>query len=127
MKKYLIVAFISCSFISDKLDCSSVKIGTFRLESVDGSDHILTRTENNQTENVTKKGLICEFNLEWTSDCTYILFNRRVIKGKDEWPAEINADTLFNEIVEISKDRHKVVSYMKRFDSKLETTLIKIK
>lgn len=125
--KYLILALLSCSFISDKPDCNSVKIGTFKLESIDGSEHIITRTENKQTENVANKGLISEFSLKWTSDCTYILFNRKVIKGVDEWSAEINADTLFNEIIEVSKGRHKVISYTKRFDSKLEAALITIK
>lgn len=125
--KYLILALLSCSCTGDKPDCNSVKIGTFKLESIDESTHVITRTEDKQTENVTKKGLISEFSLKWTSDCTYILFDRKVIKGVDEWPAEINADTLFNEIIEVSEGRHKVISFMKRFDSKLEATLITIK
>lgn len=124
--KYLILVLFSCPFIIDKPDCNSVKNGTFKLESINGSDHIITRTENKQTENIVNKGLISEFSLKWTSDCTYILYNRKVIKGVDEWSAEINADTLFNEIIEVSEGRHKVRSYMKRFDSKLEATLITI-
>lgn len=101
--KYLILVLFSCSFIIDKSDCNSVKNGTFKLESINGSDHIITRTENKQTENIVNKGLISEFSLKWTSDCTYILYNRKVIKGVDEWSAEINADTLFNEIIEVSE------------------------
>ena len=105
--------------------CKNVKEGTFKLESIDGSIHTITRTSNKQTENVGKTGLISEFDLKWISDCSYILYNRRVIKGINEWPAELNADTLYNEIVEINGDKHKVISIMKRFDMKVESTLIK--
>jgi hypothetical protein len=111
---------------ADDIACKNVKEGIFKLESLDGGIHTITRTKNKQIENVGKTGLISEFDLKWITECSYILYNRRVIKGTDEWPAEINADTLFNEIVEISGDKHKVVSIMKKFDMKVEATLIKL-
>lgn len=110
---------------ANDISCKNLREGTFKLESLDGSIHTITRTSNKQTENVGKTGLISEFDIKWISDCSYILFNRKVIKGINEWPEELNSDTLYNEIIEIIGDNHKVVSMMKRFDMKVESTLIK--
>jgi hypothetical protein len=117
---------ISFLFLQRDVNCKAFKEGTFKANSVDGSIHTITRSSDKQTEHVGKTGLISEFDIKWISDCTYILFNRKVIKGKDEWPAELNSDTLYNEIVEVTGDDYKVVSSMKRFDIKVELTLTKV-
>ena len=69
---------------------------------------------------------VSEFDIKWTSDCSYILFNRRVVKGKDNMPADFKIDTLYNEIVEITGDKHKIVSSIKGYDMKIEAILVKL-
>ena len=61
---------------------------------------IITRTGNKQIENLNNGKRISEFEVKWKSECEYLLFNRRVIKGIDPWP-EINGDTLRIKVVTI--------------------------
>lgn len=108
------------------IDCKDIREGLFKLESEDGSLHTIVRTKDKQTENVGKTGLVSEFDIKWTSDCSYILYNRRVIKGKDNMPTDFKIDTLYNEIVEINGDKHKIVSSIKGYDLKIEAILEKL-
>ena len=108
------------------MNCDALKEGLFKLESVDGSLHTIIRTKDKQTENVGKTGLVTEFDIKWTSDCTYLLFNPRIIEGKDDIPDDFKIDTLYNEIIEVSGDRHKVISSIKGYDQKIEATLVKV-
>jgi len=107
-------------------ECKSVKEGTFKLKSEDGSLHTIVRNKNKQTENVGKTGLVSEFDIKWISDCTYLLYNRKVLKGVDNMPAGLKIDTLYNEIIEVDGDKHKIVSSMKGYDIKIESILLKI-
>lgn len=109
-----------------EINCDSLKVGLFKLNSEDNSLHTITRTKEKQTENISKTGLISEFDIKWTSNCTYLLYNRRVISGKDNIPEGFKIDTLYNEIIEITGDSHKTISYMKGYDFKVEATLVKI-
>jgi hypothetical protein len=110
---------------STNIDCKDIKEGLFRIESVDGSLHTIVRTKDKQRENVGRTGLISEFDLKWTSDCSYILYNRKVIRGKDNMPSEFKIDTLYNKITEVNGDSHKVISSIKDYDFKAESVLIK--
>src|SRR5690606_24183765 len=86
----------------------------------------IIRTKDKQTENVGKTGLVSEYDIKWTSDCSYILYNRRVVKGKDNMPTDFKINTLYNEIVEINGDKHKIVSSIKSYDLKIEAILVKL-
>jgi hypothetical protein len=108
------------------IDCKDTKEGLFKLESDDGSFHTIIRTKDKQIENVGKTGLVTEFDIKWTSACTYILFNRRVVRGTDNIPAEFKIDTLYNEVIEVKGDKQKIVSSMKGYDLKIESVLVKM-
>jgi len=107
-------------------DCKEIKEGLFKLESEDGSLHTVVRTKDKQTENVGKTGLVSEFDIRWTSACSYILFNRRVVKGTDNMPVDFKIDTLYNEIVEVNGNKHRIVSSIKGYDIKIEAVLVKL-
>lgn len=123
----LIILFASFFNTSDNLDCKDIKTGVFQLNSVDGSIHTITRTKTYQTENVGKTGLISKFDLKWVSDCAYILYNRKVIKGADKSKWQFENDTLYNEIVEVKGNQHKVISSIKKYDIEISAVLVKIK
>jgi hypothetical protein len=107
------------------LTCSDFKTGTFDLPSVDGSVHRIIRTEKKQIEFVGKSGLQSEFDIKWVSDCKYIIYNRRVLKGKDVSP-EHNNDTLICEVKSIKGSTFIVTSFMRGFD-KTDCEMKKIK
>ncbi len=108
------------------INCTDLKEGLFKLKSIDGSIHTIVRTKDKQIENVASTGLISEFDIKWTSDCTYLLFNRKVIKGRDDMPADFKIDTLYNEIIEVSGDSHKTLSFITGYQEKVETILLKL-
>jgi|GEM_PF-2641028 len=107
-------------------DCSDLKEGTFRLVSEDGSVHTIVRTSDKQTESVSPNGVITEFNIRWTADCSYVLFNRKVLAGEDPLPANIRLDTLYNEITGKEGNLHHVTASMKGYHLKIAVTLEKV-
>jgi len=126
MTKIFILLFFPFLCQAGNIDCKDIREGLFKLESLDGSLYTIVRTKDKQTENVGKTGLVSEFDIKWTSNCSYILFNRRVLKGTDNMPPDFKIDTLYNEIVEVNGDKHKIVSSIKGYDMKIEAVLVKL-
>jgi hypothetical protein len=85
---------------SNKLDCSDLKKGKFQTTNDDGSVTIISRKGKKQIENFRNGERISEFDVTWTNDCEYLIYNRNVTKGNDLWP-EMNSDTLRIKIIEI--------------------------
>ncbi|MDP2060623.1 MAG: hypothetical protein Q8J97_12855, partial [Flavobacteriaceae bacterium] len=54
---------------------------------------------------------ISEFDVKWTTDCEYLIYNRKVVKGVDAWP-EMKNDTLKIKIIEIEEDFYVTESEM---------------
>ena len=96
---------------SDKLDCSDLRNGRFQTTNEDGSITIITRNDNKQIENFKNGERISEFDVQWTSDCEYLIFNRKVVKGNDPWP-QMNNDTLRILITEIQNEYYLTESEM---------------
>ena len=100
MKTLLILfTFLFC-MPSNKLDCSDLKEGKFKTTNDDGSVTVITRKGTKQVENFRNGERISEFDVSWTNDCEYLIYNRKVTKGNDPWP-EMNSDTLRIKIIEI--------------------------
>lgn len=94
------------------------------MQSVDGSPHTIVRTKTKQRENVN--GSVTELDIKWTGDCTYLLYNWKVVEGADDKSTDgLTLDTLYNEIVEVVGNKHRVVSTMRGYDMKVEATLVK--
>ncbi len=124
MKYLLIVLLISSNGIDNK-SCKPFVKGTFVFNSVDGSQHKIIRKKTKQIEVLDSKNFQSEFDLKWINECTYIIFNRKVTKGVDEYP-QFNNDTLYNQVIPVSKTKCKVSSWMKG-TQKVETELTKVK
>ena len=86
-------------------ECKNIKNGKFSTENPDGSVTIITWKGNKQIENLNNGERISEFEVKWKSECEYLLFNRRVIKGIDPWLG-INGDTLRIKVVKILSDSY---------------------
>ena len=109
--KILILLIVSILILPFQLrECENIKNGKFSTENTDGSVTIITRTGNKQIENFNNVR-ISEFEVKWTSECEYLLFNRKVIKGIDPC-SEINIDTLRIKVVKILSDSYLTESEM---------------
>lgn len=106
--------------------CSRIRYGTFEIRNEDGSTYTIIRSGNKQTEEVGKSGLVSQFEVRWVDDCTYILFNRKILQGEDPLSG-ISFDTLYNEIIEVNGDTHTVSSYVPGINFRIESTLKQIR
>lgn len=104
--------------------CSNFKTGVFKL--VDNSVYTIQRSEHKQIENDIRTGSITALDIKWLTDCTYILFNPKALKGEDDIPSEFKTDTLYNEIKNINGNSHIVVSTSKKYKFETQTTIVKV-
>jgi len=121
MSNFYIFTFLLLTLTSCNKNCKSVSEGTFRIESQVGN-YTIVRSKNKQTEKVESTGVVSEYKIKWTSDCSYILFDRKVIKGVDILHTK---DTLYCTIIAVTGKEHKVRSYFKGHES-AEFTLVKV-
>jgi hypothetical protein len=111
MKIVLILIMFFLTFQSDSINCSDLKNGKFQTENKDGLLTTITRKENKQIENFNEGERISEFDVKWTNECEYLIYNRKVLEGNDPWP-EMNSDTLKIKIIEIQDDFYETESEM---------------
>ncbi len=79
---FLFLLSISISLVHAQ-DCKKLQLGTYRISGDDTNpESILIRTSAYQFEEVKSLGLKLQFNIRWTSDCTYELSNPKVLKGE---------------------------------------------
>jgi hypothetical protein len=102
--------------------CKNIREGTFKL--VDNSVYTIVRSAKTQMENDARTGKVSIMDIKWLADCSYILFNRRVVKGTDDMPPGM-IDTLYNEIKNINGSSHIVSSTVKKYGT-FEATLVKV-
>lgn len=103
MKKTLTLIFVVIGFSSIAQNCNEVKTGTYVIENKNYGGSLLIRTEFSQEEIVENLGIHTKFDLIWTDECNYVLFNRNVIKkGGYEFPEAKTTDSLFVEITDIT-------------------------
>lgn len=98
----------------------------FKLKTEDKSLQPIFKTKDKQTQNVGKIALFGEFDIKWTSGCSHILYNRRVIADKDSMTANFNMEALYNEIVKVNGNKRKNFSSIKGYDMKIEAAFIKL-
>ncbi len=109
---------IICS--ADNINCLDMRQGLFKMHGLYGSLNTIIRTNQKQTETLGKTGTVFEYDIEWTSDCTYLLCNRKTVKGNDSMMTLKNTDTIYGEIVEVNKYWHKVISSVNNGNNRTE-------
>jgi hypothetical protein len=102
-KTIFILLFFPVAGLAQNLDCSDIKTGLYKVHGLYGSLNTIMRTNEKQTETWGKSGLVVQYDLQWTTDCNYILFNGHVLKGIDSTYSISGKDTIFNEVVEKTK------------------------
>ena len=82
MKYILLLCLCALSFLAEAQDCKEVQRGRFRIgASEDAPETLLTRNAKFQIEEVPSMGIIVQFELSWTSACTYVLSRPKLLKG----------------------------------------------
>jgi hypothetical protein len=101
--RLLFLLLFTNTCISQTIDCSDIRQGLYKSHGLYGSLNTIIRTNEKQTETWGKSGLVVEYDIQWTSDCNYILFNGHVLKGNDSTYTLSNKDTIYNEVIEKAK------------------------
>jgi hypothetical protein len=120
----LSVLFIHGNSVAGNINCPEAKRGIFKVRSRDGSLHTVVRNEQVQTETSARTGNVIQSDIQWTSDCSFILFNRRLLRGSDSLKYDLKYDTLYNEIKEDNGYWETISSTYK--DSTYKTTFFRI-
>lgn len=107
MNKILTLILIILSFSSIAQNCNDVKTGKFIIENESYGGSLLIRKQSSQEEIVEKLGIHIKYDIIWTDECNYVLFNRNVIKGNNKFPEAKKTDSLFVEITEITSNGYK--------------------
>ena len=84
MRLSILVFFImalNLALFGQTRTCQSLHVGTFKATSKERGITIIKRTKNSQVEENNYLGYKLAFDITWTSDCTYELRLRQVIKG----------------------------------------------
>jgi hypothetical protein len=123
--KYYLIIIISLFLFSCQEDCENLKIGTFNLIGKNGTIFTIVREKNIQTEYSNNSKIIIQYDINWTSNCTYEIFNRKLISETDYNTK--HSDTLKFEIIKIEGNKHIVQSKFKDIEEVYENTLTKIK
>lgn len=121
MKKLLTTAAaLILTFTSNAQDCKGIQKGKFRVAPDDysPSETIITRTNEHQFEEVISNGIKMQFDLKWTSDCTYELSNPKLLKGELPWKNN-ESHKLFVKIIKVTKTSYTTEITSNFFDTKL--------
>lgn len=123
MRIYFILAVFAPFFDTAQItECKDLKEGIFHLSH--NSIYSITRTKTKQVEKDQKTGLQAELQIKWISECVYLLFNAKITKPDG---SIINqTDTVYNEIISITRNRYKVKSWMPGSDFVSESEIIKV-
>ena len=112
--RYLFICFLgllASDLQAQKINCKSIRVGTFVSNDDVAGSTVITRTETMQREVNEKFGIITEDSVKWLNDCKYKLIKSRVIKNESKVPMELDLK-LEIEILEVKQN-----SYVQRITS----------
>ncbi len=122
---HLSLLFLSLSgFLSD---CKDFRHGTFVLDDHVGNVYTIVRKGNIQTEEDNATGHMSEFKIKWVDECSYVLYDRKVIKGVDDLPAEFANKPLYCRIIKIQGNTFSVACKMEGEEEIITPPIEKIK
>ncbi len=72
---------VSVSCETPPKDCRAIHRGHFEDRIDPQHPTFITRTDSDQTEEMPSMGLKSRYRISWKNDCTYQLFDKRVLQG----------------------------------------------
>lgn len=89
--------------------CTSVRTGTFAINSEGAGTTLIRRTESQQIETNVALDMEVVFDVSWVDSCTYLLHSAEVIRG-GEYMHGNPTDTIIVEILEVDASSYKVLT-----------------
>jgi hypothetical protein len=131
--KYLLfvcigVFYYGCSLNAQPKDCLTVHEGVFKSISElqgDTTFSIITRKKDKQIEESKSAGIMMEFKVTWTSDCSYELSRPKVLKGVVDGVAD--DQILYVKIIDVRNDSFTTEVTTNFADFKLKLTYLIVK
>lgn len=85
------------------LNCIDQKTGTFETSGIYEEKITVVRKKNFEVWSFKNSKRKVKYDIKWLDDCSYISYNRKVIKGKDDVSdldlgGDVSLDTLYNRI-----------------------------
>ncbi|MEO7923884.1 MAG: hypothetical protein ABIR30_09410 [Chitinophagaceae bacterium] len=111
MKQFVLLLNFLLVFLAvnaqEEKECKTIRTGTFRSVLNIGGEEFVTmiyRKKDKQVEESTAQGIKMEFDVKWTSPCTYELSKPKVIKG--EVPGVSSDQLLYVKILSVTKESY---------------------
>src|SRR5436190_18521117 len=118
--KFIFLLLIPAISIAQNLDCKNIHEGIYKSHDLYGSLNTTIRTYNKQTVTWGRSVKEIAYDIQWTSDCSYLQFNQKVLMGNDSMLSITSSDTIYNEIIEVNKYWHKIISAVNGCEPKSE-------
>jgi hypothetical protein len=112
MTKFVFIGLACLAFSAADPDCIRFHTGTFKSNTSVGI-FTITRLKDKQIERMKGSNLVCEFKLKWTSSCSYLLYDKKMLEGIDDTPKEFLFDTLYCDIIDVKEKNHTVFCHLK--------------
>ena len=121
-----ITGLIFFSFSGPETACRRLHTGKFKMISKQTGTVYIYRSRNRQVEIDKEAGIRVMYRVEWPDECTYVLFDSKVIKG-DPSMAGNPADTLTVKITSIAEKSYTVLTTSNFSSLEMESELIILK
>lgn len=122
----LLIIFLSFPNGDGQLACDIVREGKFNipipLPDYEGHYTYLERKGPYQIETSSLDSSEVQYRVSWLDDCTYVLFNRKILKGEDKYPHK-PSDSLTVTITNVTDSYYESVITSNFADMKLEAKI----
>jgi len=103
------------------LDCKKFRSGKYTYQEASYKSVIVTRNTEEQVEHELISGLIVKYNIDWISDCEYVLTQ---FWSNNIAVAKLNGSKIYVKIIQILGDKYKYEA--KQNDVLSSFTMIKV-
>jgi hypothetical protein len=125
-KLFYILLLYPFVLTAKNINCNEVRQGIWKTHALFGGLNTVIRTTEKQIETYGRTGLVLEYDIQWTGDCSFMLLNQKILKGQDSSLAINHSDTIYNEIVEVNNYWNKMVMTVNGCDPKIEVSYFPI-
>lgn len=107
--KYIILSFFILMQSNDKRNCFDKHQGVFEIKTGPTKTTVV-RSGDIEIHDMHKNNNKWQFKIEWTSECTYKMFDLKILSGeftKSDFKMDKETDTIYNRIIDVEGDKFK--------------------
>jgi len=109
-----------------EINCNDIHQGIFKTHGLYSSLNTIIRTEDKQVEIKGRSAVVLEYDICWTSDCSFMLYNRKIVRGRDSLLQGEATDTIYNVVQFSNGYFHSVISSVKGDTTSMKVTYFNI-